>query len=338
MIVGGGIAGTFLAAECCRRGHQVTLYHDDAPGTASAVAAGLFNVITGRFAAKSWQAEKFLDALKAFVKRDEWSEIERHFHFTPIYRPFKTAGDKNDWMAKSADQHYDHLAQPVDQPINPDQIINEWGGVMITAAGWCDVPELLGDLQAILERNFQLTKETNFQYEDLQSVDFDHLIFTQGAFGKDNPYWPDTQLQPLKGQIAKVQIPNFDPGFVISKGIYIIPIGNEQFIVGATYERNYDDVHANQLGEADITQSLNNAIRLPFTILEMKAGIRPTTPDRRPYLGTSRKADNVHFFNGLGTKGILQGPYFADLMARYIDGETTIPGEVELHRFLKENS
>ncbi len=56
----------------------------------------------------------------------------------------------------------------------------------------------------------------------------------------------------------------------------------------------------------------------PFEIIGHVAGVRPAVKDRRPYIGASKKHSNLFIFNGLGTKGALLAPYWAEHLAEHL--------------------
>jgi glycine/D-amino acid oxidase-like deaminating enzyme len=53
-------------------------------------------------------------------------------------------------------------------------------------------------------------------------------------------------------------------------------------------------------------------------ILKHKAGLRPATFDRKPFIGFHDKHKNVAIFNGFGSKGVSLIPYFAMNLADHI--------------------
>jgi len=344
-IAGGGIAGTFLAAALCRLNFRVTLFDVKLPGASSPVAAGLFNVITGRNAVKSKMAEEFISNLRGFFSYPGFAAAGKHIHWNPIYRPFHSAGEQNDWLHRAGKGVTGNFAEFLEEPIMPSQIRNPLGGIMIRGAGWCNVPLLLSELRHCLIYSFGLVSipmrvdefvllpEKSAIRMGASVLQYDHLVFAEGAAVASNPYFPSLPLRPLKGQIAVVHIPGFAPPFAISHGIYIIPIGNFRFLAGATNELEFSNPDPDEKGAEEISKGIRSDLLLPFSIESMAAGIRPTTPDRNPFLGTSPGYSNIHIFNGMGTKSILQGPHFAELFARYLSGSDEIPPDCDISRF-----
>ena len=48
------------------------------------------------------------------------------------------------------------------------------------------------------------------------------------------------------------------------------------------------------------------------------AGVRPTVKDRRPLVGTHSGLNSIHILNGLGTRGVMLGPYLANQLFQQI--------------------
>ncbi|MCB0856012.1 MAG: FAD-binding protein, partial [Bacteroidetes bacterium] len=80
-IIGGGLAGCLMAARLAMRGQEVVLIDHPQPNSPSKVAAGLFNVITGRFGAKSWLADTLLEELNQFLQIPAFLSLQPYVHY-----------------------------------------------------------------------------------------------------------------------------------------------------------------------------------------------------------------------------------------------------------------
>ena len=69
LIVGHGLAGATLAYELRQRGHAVLVLDDPRPDSASNVAAGLMNPVTGQRFVLTWLAEELLPAAAVFYRK-----------------------------------------------------------------------------------------------------------------------------------------------------------------------------------------------------------------------------------------------------------------------------
>ena len=110
-------------------------------------------------------------------------------------------------------------------------------------------------------------------------------------------------------------------------------VGNNIYKVGATY--NWKDKTDTPTEEAkeELLKKLQSLLDHPFELIGHQAGVRPTTKDRRPIIGTHPKHQNLHVFNGLGTKGVMIAPYFVDQFCDFLEGKSQLDKEVDLNRF-----
>ena len=67
-------------------------------------------------------------------------------------------------------------------------------------------------------------------------------------------------------------------------------------------------------------------------LIDQRAGVRPATPDRKPYLGIHKEFETLGIFNGFGTKGVSLSPYFAKHFVDVLEGKTEIEKEVNVQR------
>ncbi|MEL6251504.1 MAG: FAD-binding oxidoreductase [Bacteroidota bacterium] len=344
LIVGGGLAGSMLAARLCLREQEVVLLDDRDPHAASPIAAGLFNVITGRFGAKSWMADALVPALRNFLEIPAFQELKDFVHDSLIYRPFKTAEEYNKWTARSEEDAYKDWADFLSYPQYSGYIKNPLGGIMIKQCGWLDIPHFLQKLQQILSDQFKLDiKYRPFEeekldldkltYEDLG--EFEEVVFCPGYRSRDISLFSELPIIPNKGEVLLLEIPELEIPFVLSKKVYLIPQGEQKFICGSTYKNQFDNPHPTQEGKEEICFHLEKALKIPYKVLEQRSGIRPTTPNRRPVLGTLPEHSHIHYFGGFGTKGVLLSPYFSEKMANHVcGGEEDFLKEVSIGRYL----
>src|SRR4051812_34065939 len=82
LIVGQGIAGSVLAWTLHRRGKKVLLVNSPQRPSASLVAAGIFNPLTGKKLVRTWKADQLFPFLKTFYGGVEQELGVRFLHFT----------------------------------------------------------------------------------------------------------------------------------------------------------------------------------------------------------------------------------------------------------------
>ena len=91
IIIGQGISGTFLSWNLLKAGSRVLVIDESNPNTASKVASGVINPVTGRRIVRTWEIEKLMPfAVEAYTQLGEELNISLirqcnilDFHPTP---------------------------------------------------------------------------------------------------------------------------------------------------------------------------------------------------------------------------------------------------------------
>ena len=108
--------------------------------------------------------------------------------------------------------------------------------------------------------------------------------------------------------------------------------------IGATFEWKELDNIPTEKGKNELLRHLEKNFNYSdWEVLEHKAGIRPTVSDRRPMAGVHPNYKNVFIFNGLGTKGVLIGPWMSKKMVKFLLNGESLPVEGDIQRFVKKH-
>ena len=78
---------------------------------------------------------------------------------------------------------------------------------------------------------------------------------------------------------------------------------------------------------------LNTLITCSYKVVNQVAGIRPTVKDRRPLVGQHVFHKNLYVLNGLGTRGVMMGPYVAKQLFDFIELGTPLEADIDIKRF-----
>ena len=136
----------------------------------------------------------------------------------------------------------------------------------------------------------------------------------------------------MKGETIHVKVDR-ELDCIYNRGVYIVPSGvNGLYKVGATYNTRDFSESITPEGRNELRDKLNELIKLPFEITTQDWGIRPSTADRRPFLGCLPAEEKIVIFNGLGTKGVSLAPYFANQLVSWLLGEGVIDKDVDISR------
>ena len=340
IIVGGGLAGISFA-ETAYLNNKIFTVISDTSHNSSLVAAGIYNpVILKRFSLPQ-DSKEHLDYMKPFYKAIE-DRLSIKFDFeVPVYRKFASIEEQNNWF-EAADK-------PALQPFLSTQIVHKkfsglpspYGFGQVLHTGYVDTAILIKSYHVFLKEIDSLVQET-FDYNSLilhedyieyKGIKAKHIIFAEGFGLHANPYFNYLPLDGTKGELLVIKAPDLQLDVAINAGIFIFPIGNNLYKVGATYEWDNKEATPTEAGKAELVEKLNEVITCDYEIIKHLAGIRPTTKDRKSLIGTHHQHATVHLLNGLGTRGVMLGPAMAKLLYDSIENNISIKREINLNRF-----
>lgn len=324
-----------------KRGKKVLVIDRPSENVCSVVAAGLFNPITGKFLRKSWMAETLFPFLFEFYQEAELLCKHSFLFRFPIYRPFESAEEQNDWMAQSEGGAVKSFVKSIYASAHwPHQVHNPFGGLLIDQSGYLDVNHFLEGVRGVLIKNQSFLDErfhfpglvvssTNITY---RTVEAGGIIFCEGARVSENAFFRWLPVKPMKGEVLTIEM-NDHPAAIFNRGVYVVPSGGNRYNVGATYQHPPFAEGVTDAGKKELESKLVALLAMPYHGVGGKWGVRPTSSDRRPMLGCHPVHRNVFIFNGLGTKGVSLAPYFANHLAGALNAEHEIMPQVNIQRF-----
>lgn len=339
LIVGQGLAGSCLAWQLMQRGKRVLVLDVPSNNRSSRIAAGLFNPITGKLMTRTWLAEPIFQFLFDFYPQVEHTLKQRFFHPTPLYRPFLSVQEQNEWMGCSAQpenqKFIDHIHT---KSAYGDQAHDAFGGLVIKQCGYVDTPVFLDAMLLFLWQQNSFAEEwfdeAQVQYSAKEIAykqwKASAIIFCTGT-SKFN-VWKALPIKPLKGETLTIKIKE-KPRLIYNRGVYVVPGQENLYKVGATYEAKNLSESVTDAARLELEMRTGELLKLPFEVVNQDWGIRPTSPDRRPMLGHHPDSKNVIIFNGLGTKGVSLAPFFSAQLTNWLTNATEIMPTVNINRF-----
>ncbi|MDZ4681286.1 MAG: FAD-dependent oxidoreductase [Saprospiraceae bacterium] len=342
ILVGQGLAGTLLAHFLKAAGQRILVIDQPNENTASQIAAGIINPVTGRRFVKSWMIETLLPFAKATYQSIE-SQLNIHiYHEKNILRALANPKEENDWLARATEPSYSsYLAEQADpenyrRHLQPFYAFGETKG-----SAQVNLPALIGAYRIALKATGAYLEEP-FDYQAITEQDDQvtykqwkakGIVFCEGYGMKTNPYFKDLPMRGDKGQVLHVRIPEAGFEKIFKDQVFIAPMAGGQYWIGATYEPHFEQEKPTEAGKDFLIAQLSATLKLPFEVTAHKAAVRPTVKDRRPLLGTHPDFRQLHLFNGLGTKGTSLGPYWAKHLTDYLLGFSKIDALVDIRRF-----
>lgn len=341
LIIGQGLAGSCLAWQLIARGKKVLVLDKPDRNRSSVIAAGLFNPITGKLMSRTWLADEVFQSVHNFYPQVEKAIAQKFFYDVPVYRPFLSVQEQNEWMGFSADHANQKFIERVyTQSAFGNQIHDDFGGLLIKQCGYLDVPVYLQCLRAYLQQQNAFAEEWFDEaalHVDAQGVSYKQwrasaIVFCTGVASLETRLWQALPVKPLKGETLTIKTEH-SPELIYNRGVYVVPAGNETYRVGATYEARNLSETVTEAALAELETRTRELLKIGFETVRQDWGVRPTSPDRRPMLGSHPDWKNVIIFNGLGTKGVSLAPYFSAHLANWLTGATEIMPQVNINRF-----
>jgi glycine/D-amino acid oxidase-like deaminating enzyme len=243
-------------------------------------------------------------------------------------------------MAKSADAGLRAYIDTVTSSGSMPGINDDFGGLTLRQGGYLDTVRYIEAVRRwICRDNIFITEDLNpdkltvtedaVYYNDYRAS---RVILCQGEQALKNSWFGWAPVIPLKGETLIIQS-DWNPQQIVNRGVYIVPAGRNELNVGATYDFNDHERSITAKGRIELEEKLRALTSIPYTVTEHQWSMRPTTPDRRPLLGTHPASDRVAIFNGLGTKGTSIAPYFSDVLISWLENEKDLTKEINVNRY-----
>ena len=339
LIVGAGLSGICIAIQLVRRGARVTII-DKGENFSSIIAAGMINPLVFRRMTKSWRVDEFLPYLIDFYTTIEQETEANFFYELPIRRLFSSEQERDFWLEKEnnpAFQAYMHPVTEGDKSYNKAK--NPFGSGRVKNSCFVDVHSFVEATHRWIKQRAELRQEV-FDYGALDGLNhkneqFDAVIFCEGFENKNNPWFGELPLDQTKGQTLTIRATSLPNDVSLNRKCFVQPRENGTYKIGSTYEWHNSTTHITEEAKEEILQNLSYITDEKVEVLSQEAGIRPTTRDRRPLLGTHPKHTNYHIFNGLGAKGYMLAPLLSEEFVRYLEGELILDKEVNISRYFK---
>lgn len=339
-IIGQGLAGTTLAWHLLESGADVQIIDQAKKYTSSWAAAGLYNPVTGRKMKKTWEADQLFPYLLSFYRKIEQKTNSSFLHAKPIYRPFISVEEQNDWMAQANNKTYTPFVERVaSQSMFSQAVYDPYGGLLLKQCGYLAVADYLDASRSYFQEK-GIYQQLHFEYDQLNlhhetavllGTKARHIIFCDGPDATNNPYFRWLPFSPVKGELLLIR-PEYPHDVVFNRGIFVLPTGDISK-VGATYDHQDLSYRPTESGRQYLEEKLRKLCKFRYQVVDQKAGVRPATRDRKPFVGIHPVHKPLAVFNGLGTKGVSLAPYFAKEFAAFFGGGQSLDEAVNIQRF-----
>ena len=350
IIVGQGIAGTFLSFELIDAGFSVMVIDHPMVSGASRVASGVINPVTGRRVVETWKIDELLPLASGSYQR-----ISKKSALPSLAKSVEVLSVHGSQQMRDAFQKRQREGSPYIKNITADAFQNfftlPYGGHVIYPALLIDLGRLLVSYREYLKthgwlleskvnwQSLQLDNDKLGQYgavayqygpEPDQTIAAKWMIAADGAAGAENPYFQQLAFRYNKGEALIVSIPGLSSKYIYKLKYSIVPWGSytgdggnvthandrddiaeHLFWVGSSYQWNFDNDHPSEGFKRNVLEFLESELLMPFKVVDHLAAIRPASINRRPFAGLHPDYPQLGILNGLGTKGCSLAPYLA---------------------------
>ena len=320
--MGAGLAGTSLAWKIHGMGLNFKLLDAPKLSTASLVAGGFMNPITGKWMTKSKAFDELLSEATSFYKSIENTLKISILKPLPIRRYFLNLEDSLRAHKKIKNPRFNpYLSKLLEKGADSNGIIDDFGSVLINQGYWLDVSKYLRSVREYFLINdhyiedeidckiLSLTKTGTWHYKGLHAK---NVIFCQGIHILNNPFFGNLPISPIKGDVLTMKIPDLGlPYGLYYKKRWLHTTEPNLYRIGASYETGISDLEAKLETKNALIKSLKSMTRQPFEILKHQTGIRPTTTNAEPIIIPHPNYKSLYAINGLSSKGTLTAPSLA---------------------------
>lgn len=286
---------------------------------------------------KTWLADRLFPALHQYYREAEELTGSAFLHAMPIYRPFLSIEEQNEWMGKSSDRAYAPFIREVLKGPAMVGVNDPMGGLLLDQCGFLDTNSYVESVRTLVARE-QTYLESLIGEMDVvvghdavryRNYEARVAIFCTGVHATSWFRW--LPVRPLKGETLQVST-GLTPQWIVNRGAYMVPHG-DGWRAGATYNQTDREPGITEQSRAELKAAVEELIHLPFSVTGQQWGFRPTTPDRRPLLGRHPEYHNMWTFNGLGTKGVSLAPYFSAELISALENGVPLNKDVDIERY-----
>jgi len=340
IIVGLGLAGLAFAEQLEKNNKSYIVFEDNSQNS-SLVAGGVYNPIILKRFTPVWDA---IDQLKIAVPFYRSLEKKLNTKFDQpldIYRVFTSIEEQNNWFNASDKPFFSEFMVP-EIIKNTNQFINaDFGFGKITKTGKIKTEVLLKAYRSKLKEDNSLRSEqfdySMIEFEDqlirYNNIKAKRIVFCEGFGVKKNPFFKNIPLREAKGELLTIYAPELKIDFLLKSSVFIMPLGNHYYKVGATFNWTDKTLLPTKEGKNELLNKLEKIIKAEFKIVDQVAGIRPTVKDRRPILGQHHKYKQLAILNGLGTRRVMLAPKMSISLYDHLENDKDLNKEVAITRF-----
>ena len=331
IVIGQGIAGSVIALTLAQRNWEVIMLNDTSLPSSSQKAAGLWNPVSFKRVTALNDIHLYLKHLQAFYSEQEKIIGALFYHPISIARLLPTSDYRVLWEKKMLTEKMAPLIQKEDQQYLNWHSPEGWGKV--EGSGWLNVQLFLKATKDFFTQRNSYFEENSATYFSKHPAQESDIIIWSTGLSTMPEIWNPIKVIPNKGHVVEFTQEQLDPSRVYHYGNFCLPLGNSNWRMGSTYEWDVHDHLVIPETVEQLVQNLKDKFSGKIEVTKAYVGHRPTVHDRSPIIGKHPIQKQNVIFNGMGTKGVLNAPYMAWLLAEHLEKNSEIPGPYSANRF-----
>lgn len=328
IIVGQGIAGTWLSYYLQKEKKSFLLFDEFKANSSSRNAAGVINPVTGRRLVSAWM----VDELHPYAY-DAYTEIGNLLGIQAISHRDVIDFFPNPFMKENFEKRITEKYEYLSASTHCDEFTSyfnfEFGCGSINPAYTAHLDVLLPAWRQHLHSKQQLIEEPINPSEveivpggvRYKNINAQYIIFCDGAQGYHNPFFSRLPFSPNKGEAILVEIKGKDmpSANIFKKSIMLVPMTTPGiFWVGASNTWEFENDFPTVKFKDETEHVLRKWLKVPYTFHSHIASLRPATMERRPFVGLHPRHERIGILNGMGTKGCSLAPFFAHQLTDHL--------------------
>jgi glycine/D-amino acid oxidase-like deaminating enzyme len=344
IIIGQGISGTWLSYYLLKANQNIIVIDKENPQSASNIAGGLINPVTGRRVVTTWLAE----ALIPFVW-NEYNALGKLLNMECINKKnilvFPTAPDLMNAFTErmkngngfiktpsiTKETLYQHVNFPFDVfEIDPCYVIN-MRDLLQSFRSYLHAKNIL--LNEWFDESQLVFKADHIQYKNISAK---KIVYADGIQSAASSYWNKLPFVLNKGEAFLFETDGLNALYTYKFGHLTLAYLNKNiWWAGSSNELEFTSAEPSQNFKERTVATLKSILKIPFAVKEHVSAVRSATVERRPFVGPHPIYKLLAILNGMGSKGCSLAPWFAKELADNLTSETPIDPSADVQRFAR---
>ncbi len=337
LIVGQGLAGSSLAWKLLKAGQPCHVVDRPLAETASRVAAGLVNPLTGRKIKPDWRQEECLAEAHRYYRETEEELQGSWWECTEIWRELSDEDQQAFWQQRRESEDTSCFTGPL-LPWLPGwngigQAAITYGSAVLHAERLVNAQrKWLTEREALIEDEVKLEDITELSDGGIQWKEREYraivwCIGYETAKTLEAP-WLESRLS--QGCIVDIKLPELNaPDAILHFGHWLVKQENDIWRLGASYDWVWADAGTPAPTAAmELLHGLAQRYAGSYEIVRARAAVRPIIRYSQPVAGVLPERAGHYMLGGLGSRGCTTAPWVSEQLAAHLITGMELPDDL----------